>query len=820
MLLIFSYPCISESQIILNEIMATNASAHMETDFYNFPDWVEIYNNGSSGEMLSGYYISDNKDELKKWQLPSVSLDSNEYYFVYCDEKATGNHTNFGLSAGGEKVYLCDNAGNIVDSVTYPKLYPNISFGRNSSDNNQWLFCATPTPGENNITTNAVTQASEVKYSIPAGVINSSIDLTLEGENIRYTTNGAEPDSNSSNYTQAININKTTIVKSKIIHDDSLPGETYANTYFYNEHNFTLPVVSLSFTPDYFYDDDIGIHVEGKNGIAGNCGKVANWNQPWERPAYLEYFDENGIKQISQQVGVKVAGGCTRGRAQKSLSVYARSKYGDNDFDYPLFVEKPDIQRYKSFVLRNSGNDQDQTLLRDAFIQSLVKNSMDIDYQAYQPAIVYFNGEYRGIMNLREKADEDYFESNYSIDSDEIDFLEGILWCTGDNCYDAIRGSNAEYLDLISFISSNSLANDDNYNLVASQLDLQEYINYMVVQTYIGNRDWPGNNLKFWKIKENGKWRWILFDTDYGFGFRLNTDPHAYESFDVATATDGESHPNPPWSTILFRKLLKNEKFKKQFIRTFITHMNSSFHPDWCDYVLDSLSSIIDDEISYNQQKFGRTKSEWQGYLDVIKENAKNRYDFMPGYLMSFFNLEEFEVTVTVTNPNSYKGKVEVNNAVVNHYPFNMETYKDFPLSIKILPKEGYTFNYWKMNEEIYSEDIELNSDSSFNISIEPVFEGDNSMDNIFLHEFANNFKIYPNPSSGEFYLSIADIDIYENNYLIELIDISGKLISPRIWINNANAYFDLSYLNNGFYIARIYKDNQLIISMKFIIRK
>jgi len=963
-------PFVSQSQIVINEIMAANATTLIETDYYNFPDWIEIYNSGTTSVNLSDYYLSDDIDDLNQWRFPSATLNPNQYYIVYCDKKSTGRHTNFGLRTEGETIYLSDLSGNIVDLVKYDSQFPDISCGRNPYALNQWLNCATPTPGAINSVTAAREQSPRAGYSIPAGRLSSSASLSLSGNGVRYTTNGAEPESTSPAYSQPVSINKTMVVKTKTFQDGYLPGESYANTYFLNEHTFTLPVVAISFTPDYFYDNTIGIHVRGTNGTEGNCGSVANWNQDWERAAYFEYFDENGVKQISQPIGVKLAGGCTRGRDQKSLSLYARSKYGNNDFDYPFFKQKPEITRYKSLLLRNSGNDQDQTLLRDAFLQALVNKSMDIDYQSYQPAIVYFNDEYRGIMNLREKTDEDYFFSNYAIGSDEVDFLEGILFCNSDNCYTAVRGSLSDYEDIISFISSNNLSDNVNYNFIVSHCDLQEYINYLTLHIYIADMDWPGNNLKFWKKSVNGKWRWIVFDLDYGFGFRLDENGYTHETFHFATATDGPDHPNPPWSTLLFRKLLENDSFKKQFLSTFITHMNSSFLPEWCNYVLDSLSAIIDYEITFNQIKYGRTKSQWLQYLNTFKQYAVNRSSFMPGYVKSFFNLSSNYADIYISNPDILKGKVNINNAIVQMYPFNMSTYKELPLSLKAIPEKGYRFVQWNYAGEtsLYSDEIEIHSDTSFDISLEPVFKPIENIEGIYLNEIASvtslfrdeydeksgfaelynntgedialfsfflsddknnlmryaipdstvipancfitfyldgeakqgimhtsfkadtdgesmflsqkvgeiihtldsisfsalvtdrsfgkyvdgtgewqymanitpgqpndpeifilsreiheisiDIKVYPNPSDGNIYVSIEGNDMYSQTYLMEIIDISGKVVYPKVWLNSNSNYINLENLNSGFYFVRIYKGIKLLNTRKLIINK
>ncbi len=758
----FLLPLTSESQLIINEIMAANATSMIEADYYNFPDWVEIYHKGTSAIDLSDYYLSDDVAELKKWQLPSFQLNTGQYYLIYCDKKGAGRHTNFGLSADGETIYLSNKSGIITDQVTFGKQLPDISYGRDPSGPSQWFFCSDHTPGLENIITTATQQSQLAGYSIQAGRLSSPAVLNLTGEGIRYTAWGEEPGPATLPYSEPLNISYTVIIKSKTFQDGYLPGKAYANSYFLNEHDFTLPVVSLSFTPKYFYDNTIGIHVRGTNGIEGPCGSIANWNRDWERAVYFEYFDEKGIKQVSQPIGVKVSGGCTRGRDQKSLSLYARSKYGDNDFDYAFFKEKPDINRYKSLLLRNSGNDQDQTLLRDAFLQALVKESMDIDYQSYQPAIVYFNGEYRGIMNLREKVDEDYFISNYALGSDEVDFIEGVLRGDADNCYTAIRGTLDDYNELISYITDNSLAGKDNYELAASKMDVEEYINYMTLQIYIANRDWPGNNLKFWKPSANGRWRWIVFDLDYGFGFRMDENGYQHQTFHFATETNGPDHPNPPWSTLLFRKLLENEGFKKQFISTFIAHMNSSFKPEWCNKVLSDLSTVIDYEIEFNQIKYGRTKQQWLQYLNTLSQYAVNRSSFMPGYLKSFFSLSSDVVSVTVTNPDAGKGKVRVNNALVQMYPFTMSTYKELPLSLVAVPEKGYQFKQWNDSGigQKYSDNIELRSDTSYDIAVEPEFVPVNVIDGIYLNEIAATTSLF----RDEYGEQSGFVEIYNHN--------------------------------------------------------
>lgn len=729
MLFILGLPVFS--QPIINEIMAANAGALIEEDYYNFSDWLEIYNPGAESLNLSDYYVSDDVTEPGKWRLPDFQLAGNGYYLVYCDKEASGQHSNFGLNMKGEQVILSDASGTIIDQLNFGRQYPNISFGRDPVHMDSLQYCISPTPGSANKPVDATFPGGRVEFSFPAGRLNEAISLGLNGPEVRYTSNGSNPGLNSIKYITPIAVNKTMVVKAQSYENGWLPGEIVASTYFLNEHEFTLPVISLSFNPEYFYDNMIGIHLRGINGSTGNCGSVANWNQNWERPAYFEYFDEQGTRQISQSVGVKIAGGCTRGRDQKSLSIYARNKYGDDDFDYPFFSEKPDITSFSSLLLRNSGNDQDQTLLRDAFLQTLVKASMEIDYQSYQPAIVYFNGEYRGIMNLREKTDEDYFQGNYFISSREVDYLE--------KDREIIRGSADHYTALVDFLSGNSLADEGNYQYVASMIDIQEYINWLTLNLYIANRDWPGNNLKYWKTRENGKWRWILFDLDYGFGFRMDDQGYTHETFNFATATDGPDHPNPPWSTLLTRRLLENQGFSKRFLSTYLTHVYSSFEPDYCNMILDSLSYIIDYEIAFNQEKYGHTKGMWLDYLDQLRQYAADRHGFMPGYVERYFDLPPDRVSLTISNPDPRQGKVKVNEAIIQFYPLKLLTYSELPLSLEALPEKGYSFSHWKNSTtgERYSDSIGIQRASTPDLELEAVYHALQEGEQIYINEVA-----------------------------------------------------------------------------------
>ena len=175
-------------------------------------------------------------------------------------------------------------------------------------------------------------------------------------------------------------------------------------------------MISLVTDPAGFFSDETGIYVEGTNGIPGRCGAdPVNWNQDWERPVHFSFFEPDGAGgfdlALDQGAGVEIFGGCSRIYPQKSLTLRARGRYGASDCAYRFFPEL-DIESFDDLILRSSAQDWWRTMFRDGMIQTLTRH-MDIDGQAYRPTVVFLNGEYWGIHNLREKLNEDYLAGHY-----------------------------------------------------------------------------------------------------------------------------------------------------------------------------------------------------------------------------------------------------------------------------------------------------------------------------------------------------------------------------------------------------------------------
>lgn len=397
-----------------------------------------------------------------------------------------------------------------------------------------------------------------------------------------------------------------------------------------NQHH--LAVFSILADKDDLFHDSLGIYVEGI-GLGQNWqGEKANFFSKRKIPIDLAFFVE-GRRVVQQKAKLKVSGGGSRKQPQKSFNL--SSKKG---FSYPFF-EQLTFHHYKSLRLRVSGQDWRETHMRDALMHTLVANT-HIDVQAYQPVVLYLNGVYWGIYNLREKFNVAYLRQHHRVN--EVDILE--------RNSRLIKGDEQSYLELLNFVSEKDLRNDSSWIWIESQVDLDNFIDYYCAQIYFSNTDWPGNNIKYWKSK-GGKWRWFMHDTDLGFAFApIWGHPGGLEHNTLLFALNDSAttHHNQPWSTLLFRKFMHNAQFKQDFIRKFAQHLEETFHPDKVLKTIDSLAAGIENEMpqhierwKYDAEYAIQSIEDWQGELEVLRHFARKRPDIVREQLKMVHNKTE-----------------------------------------------------------------------------------------------------------------------------------------------------------------------------------
>ncbi|MFQ6610619.1 MAG: CotH kinase family protein, partial [Fidelibacterota bacterium] len=431
-------------------------------------------------------------------------------------------------------------------------------------------------------------------------------------------------------------------------------------------------------------DDETGIYAMGPNASPDFPYFGANFWQDWERPIHLELFIPDSQRVYSADAGVKIFGAWSRGYPQKSLALFARDEYGVNSFDYPLFPDLP-FHSYEAFLLRNSGNDWESSMFRDGMMTSLVKDT-GLDVQAYRPVVVYLNGEYWGIHNMREKQNEHFIAAHHPVDPDELDYLE--------NNADIIQGDAFHYNNLINFIQSEDLTDPDNYQYISTQMEMDNYITYQVSEIYFDNQDWPGNNVKFWRPKvANGRWRWILYDTDFGFGI-WNPNAYQFNTLAFALEPNGPVWPNPPWSTYLFRSLMENSEFKSQFINRFCDLLNTIFEPEYILSYVDSIKSIIEPEMPDHLERWYGSVADWNARVSVMEFFGSHRADYVRNHLQNEFNLANTGlILLGIANPNS--GKIQINTVTPDTYPWHGYYFQDVDIQLTAHPAPGYYFSGW-----------------------------------------------------------------------------------------------------------------------------
>ena len=537
-------------------------------------------------------------------------------------------------------------------------------------------------------------------------------------------------------------IAKSTVVKAIAYKNGALSGKPVTKNYFYSETGssaYTLPVVAVNIDENLMFDYDRGLHVAGK--------KFDDWraanpdgNSQLSDNNYLLSGDESevkgsfsyyvgGVEKVSQNVGVRLHGNFTRIFPNKSLRIYARSEYGNSSLDFPFFNDRP-FDSYKTIILRNSGNDVNLTYFRDAFIQRTNAN-LHVVTQAYQPTITFLNGEYWGLLNLRERYDKHYFKRVYGVDTDALDFLEF-------NGFIVQEGDYNHYAALLGYLDVNDLADDANYNYVATQLDPENFTDFFIANIYAANTDWPQNNIEFWRKKttayepdapygQDGRWRWVLKDMDFGFGYESGNATYEHNTLAYASSTGGDIETNPEWSTFLFRKLLENEKFKTNFINRFADVMNTTYLPERVDDIIAEMKAAIEPEILQHGQRWQSflTLSDWENHINTMVEFADRRQEFQRNNIREKFGIAQ-NIDVTLNVSDNAAGYVNLNTIAIkegtdgigaNPYPWSGVYFSNIPVTLKAVANNGYTFGHWEGTSESTSPEITLTEAESFEVT-------------------------------------------------------------------------------------------------------
>lgn len=502
---------------------------------------------------------------------------------------------------------------------------------------------------------------------------------------IYYTLDGDDPNSSAALlYKGPITVSKTTIIRAVAVKGADRT-KIKGNTYFINEPETKLSVVSLGIPPSLLFDPDKGLFVKGDNYDDSHWSLPgANFWNRGEYPMNTELFIKDKCV-FRSGAGFRLFGGMSRLFPQKSLAVVTRKKYGKKRIKYPLFGNSG-LDDFKFLVLRNSGSDFDKAHFRDLMMTSLVEK-WDLEKQDGRPAHVYINGYYWGIYNIREKVNR-YFiaEHNKGVDKDSIDLLEHRM--------NRKKGRISHYKNMLEFLEEEDLSVAENFNALSELMDVENFMDFQIAQIYFDNRD-AGGNIKFWRPQtETGKWRWVLYDTDFGFGLH-DKNAFKFNSLDFHTEEDGPKWPNPPWSTFILRKLLENENFETAFVNRFADHLNYSFTNSRVQSCINFYYNMLEPEIGRHHDRWNLNQDSWENQVRIIKDFAESRPDNIRWHLMDKFDTGKMRALELLS---SEGGKILLNNyiEVAGTYNFKGVYFEHYPIQLQAVADKGFKFSHWE----------------------------------------------------------------------------------------------------------------------------
>lgn len=721
------------SQIVINEYSCSNISGPTDS-FGDNEDWVEFYNTTGAAIDLSGYFLSDKSSNLTKWMIPTgASIPANGYSVVYFSGRdlltGTGEiHASFGLSqTRNEWIILTEPGGNVVDSLKIIKVTkPNQSYGRTTDGASTWSLFINPTHNAANsggINYYSPTPIFDLAPGFYSGTQNLSISTTDATATIYYTLDGTTPSATSTTYSGPISIPNNMVVRAIGISSDpnTPPSFVETNSYFINTTH-TVPVVSVC-------GDQI---TDFLNDVA-----PGSFNNNFD--GAFELFEEDGSFIDEGEGYYNKHGNDSWAYDQRGFDFVMKDQYGYNyAVQHKIFGNKS-RKKFQRLILKPAANDnvsfENGAHIRDAYVHTLSQlGDLRLDERTNRACVVYVDGEYWGVYEIREKVDDaDFTDYYYNQPGDEIDFIKtwGATWVE--------YGDMTHWTDLYNFILANDMSDPANYAWVKERYNTGSLIDYAVLNSYVVTTDWLNWNTAWWHGHvpppegDKQKFRYVLWDMDATFGHYINYTgvPDTSPDADPCNVEGLSGSSDPEGHMTILTKLMDNEEFRQEYVTRYIDLSNGIFQCSSMIGILDSMLAVIEPEMPGQLNKWGGTMTDWENNIQQMKDFIESRCAALSTGLIDCYDLTgPFDITVKVEPAGA--GEVKVNSEWVPYYPWTSVQYGNINTLFKASANNGYSFDHWEAINHTFNYPDSLNDtlDFSSNDTITAFFLQDEEPEN------------------------------------------------------------------------------------------
>lgn len=792
------------AQLMINEYSCSNRNI-IADNYGDYEDYIELYNNSGGSVDLNGWYLSDDAANPTKYQVnSSVTIPNGGFKIIWASSKnkiVTANiHTNFKLTqTKGDQIVLSNPSGNIIDSLTLQLTQKNHSRGRTTNGGSTWGVFTSPTPGTSN-GFSYTEYVAKPTADVQQGFYTSSQTITLSDPDpnatIYYTTDGSVPTTSSYLYTSPLTVDQTVVIRARAFssQSDMLPSFEEVNTYFINvTHDDHYYVLSLS---------------------SGDFDDLFNSWGTDDIDAYLEFFDKQRNLVQEGEGKVDPHGNDSWAFPQKGIDFEIEDDYGyAHNIPYKIFEDR-DRTSFDHLILKAAASDNypfswgtAPCHMRDAFTHTLaLRHNVDVDVRTYEPGIIYINGEYWGLYEVREKMDEADFTSHYYDQGEEdIDILKYWGWLI------IGYGSDTAWNNLYYYMQTNSMTNPAYYQHVKDRIDFNSMIDNMVMNTYMVNCDWIDWNTMWWRGRNpNGqrtKWTYSFWDEDNVLGLGQNYSGWPTTNYNAGPCDLAPLYQNagPDMGHLqMMDWLLVNPEFKSLYINRYADLMNTVLDCDTMTALKNEFVDILTPEMPGQIARWGGSMAGWQDNLDYLQDYISQRCAFIDSAIVDCYDVTgPYDITVLVDPPGA--GEVHVNTLLPQSYPWSGTYFGNVDLGFKaeVFPANNMQFSYWEVSNNVInpnpnSDSMSLNLQSddvviahfenvlpsfALTLDVDPVNAGTVTIE-------GSTPSVYPYSNA---YLSGDEIDMKANpnsGYVFDYWELDNHFVNPNS--TDPDAYFTL----------------------------